>query len=257
MIDNFIQDTAKQAGKITLEFFKKAKVQYTKSHLLDVVTQADIASNTFIVDSIKSKFPTDGIISEETGEFNIDAESVWIIDPLDGTLNFSKGIPLYCVLIAHSKNGVIDCGVIYDPVHDDLLFASKGKGAYLNGEKILCSETESLELSVGCANSSGTKRNIDLLGKLSASTEKQKIYFTSLFSIGICAAQVASGKRDWFISLGASVWDYAAGSIILEESGCIVTNIHGEIWKTSDKSMIAANPVLHGKILDVIKDIII
>lgn len=254
MIDKFIQDTARQAGKITLKYLKSAKVQYTKSHKLDVVTQADLASNNFILDSIKTKFPTDGIISEETGKHNPSASSAWIIDPLDGTLNFSKGIPIYCVLIAHSYKGSIDAGVIYDPVHDDLYFASEGKGAYLNGKKIKCSEPDSLSETVGCVNSTGTEKSINILSQIRKRSEKELIHFSSLLSIGIHAAHVASGERDWFLSPGnASVWDYAACSIILSESGCTLTNIKGEPWKLSDDNMLAANPVLHRKLLTAIK----
>ena len=154
--EKFIQDVARQAGGITLTFFKKAEIQYTKKDALDVVTQADLASNNFIIESIKRDFPNDGIISEETGESNIEAEHVWIIDPLDGTLNFSKSIPAYTVLIARARKGVVELAVIYDPIHDELCFAERGEGAYLNGVRIECSQMKNLNETVGC--SSGNMR---------------------------------------------------------------------------------------------------
>lgn len=255
MLDTFIQKTAREAGKITLKYFKKAKVEYTKRHALDVVTKADLESNKYIVDAIKAKFPNDGFISEEMGEDNPNAESIWIIDPLDGTLNFSKGIPIYCILIAHANKGVVDCGVICDPVHDEMYFASKGKGAFLNGVKILCSEADSIEESVGCIGGTINNVNLDILNKFRKSTENSLIRLTSLYSIGICTAQVSSGKKDWYLSASGSgsVWDYAAGTVILAESGCRVTNIRGEQWKLFDKGLLAANPKLHKKLLDAIK----
>lgn len=256
MIAKFIRDTARQAGKITLKYFKNAKVQYTKTHKLDIVTQADLASNKYIIESIKAKFPNDGIISEETGGHKSDAQSLWIIDPLDGTLNFSKGIPLYCVLIAHTENGVVDYGVIYDPVHDELLFAQHGKGAFLNGVKIICSTTDSLENSIGCVSNTGSEKCLKLLAKIRSNVGNKILYISSLLSIGINSAQAAAGRKDWFMSPGdGSVWDYAAGSVILSEAGCTVTDIKGKPWKIGDDSLslLAANPVLHEKLLDVIR----
>lgn len=253
MTDQFIQDLARQAGKITLDFFRKSEVQYTKAHAQDVVTQADLASNKFIVDEIKKNFPNDGIISEEQGEYNSSAENVWIADPLDGTLNFSKGIPIYCILIARASAGKVNLAVIYDPIHDEMLFSKKGEGAYANGKKISCSMADSVENTAGCANSGFDEKRVDILSKLVNSTPKKKIYVMSLFCQGMSALQVATGRRDWHITTAGSLWDHAAPSLILEESGCKVTNIKGEPWSFSDSTMLAANPVLHEKILAVIK----
>ncbi len=250
MPEKFIQDIAKEAGKITLGFFKKAEVQYTKSHALDVVTQADLASNKFITEAIVKAFPNDGIISEETGESNTSAEYIWIIDPLDGTLNFSKGIPAYTVLIARARAGIIELAVIYDPIHDELCFAKKGEGTYLNGNKIICSQMKSLDDTVGC--SSGTLRLKDMsrLENMINATSTSKISSTSFYGIGTNALYVATGRRDWYLVTGGALWDHVAPSLILEESGCKISTTEGKPWTFADKTMLAANPTLHAFILN-------
>jgi len=250
--EKFIQDVARQAGKITLDFFKKAEVQYTKKDALDVVTQADLASNKFITESIKQEFPNDGIISEETGESKMEAEYIWTIDPLDGTLNFSKNIPMYTVLIARTRAGIVELAVIYDPVHDELCFAKRGEGAYLNGSRIKCSQMKSLDNTVGCINGNIRPDVIGRLEKMIAASSSGQVCATSFYGIGINALYVALGRRDWYMINGGSLWDHVAQSLVLEESGCTITTIEGKPWTFADKTMLAANPELHGFISGVI-----
>jgi myo-inositol-1(or 4)-monophosphatase len=249
MISEFIQELALGAGKITLDFFDKAEVQYTKAHALDVVTQADLRANAFIVDAIRSKFPHDGIISEETGESKTDAEFVWIIDPLDGTLNFSKGIPLYAVMIARTAKGVVEHAVIYDPVHDDMYFAEKGKGAFHNGKPMTCSQADSIEASVIFTTSSSNKSRA-LLAKIVPNDGKGKLYLTAYMCMGLGLAHVACGKRDAAVIQGSGqMWDYAPGALLMEEAGCKVTTVDGKPRGLMDLEIVAANPALHEKIM--------
>ena len=250
--EKFIQDTAKQAGKITLDFFKKAEIQYTKAHALDVVTQADLASNAFITESIKREFPNDGIISEETGESKTEAEYIWIIDPLDGTLNFAKSIPAYTVLIARAKAGVVELAVIYDPIHDELCFAKKGEGAYLNGNSIKCSQMKSLDDTVGCSSGNLRLADIGRLEKMINASSTGKVSSTSFYGIGTNALYVATGRRDWYMVTGGALWDHAAPSLILEECGCKTSTIEGKPWTFGDKTMLAANAELHRFISGII-----
>ncbi len=250
--EKFIQNIAKQAGKITLDFFKKAEVQYTKSNALDVVTQADLASNKFIIESIKNEFPNDGIISEETGESGTDSEYVWIVDPLDGTLNFSKGIPAYTVLIARAKGNTIELAVIYDPIHDELCFAKKGEGAYLNGIKVNCSQVKTIDDTVGCSSGNIRIKDISRLEKMINASSTGKISSTSFYGIGSNALYVATGRRDWYLVTGGAIWDHAAPRLILEESGCTISTVDGKPWTFQDKTMLAANPELHKFISNII-----
>ncbi len=188
------------------------------------------------------------------GEENAGAENIWIIDPLDGTLNFSKGIPLYCILIAHVNKGVVDRGVIYDPVHGDMLSAKKGMGAFLNGKRIYCSEPQLISSSVGVVNAESDKEHLSVYELLRRSSENNKCWLTNYLSLGISESFVASGKKDWIMSFRVGkVWDYAAGTIVMAEAGCKVTNLKGEPWSLQDDSLVAANPVLHKKLLNAIK----
>lgn len=252
-MEDFIQDIARRAGELTLQYFNKAEVQYTKSHALDVVTQADLASNKLIVGAIAEKFPNDGIISEESGESNTAADSIWIIDPLDGTLNFSKGIPMYMVMIAHATKGQVDLGAMYDPVHKELYYAKKGEGAFMNGKKVSCSTAPSVEEAVVVINSGMKQEHVDTLSKLLTTVGKSKMHVAAYYGIAVSAAHVSSGKRDVFMGKGAQIWDYAAPSVILSEAGCRVTNIQGGPWTLKDNNMLAANPALHEQILAAIK----
>jgi myo-inositol-1(or 4)-monophosphatase len=249
--EKFIQDIARQAGRITLEFFNRAEVQYIKKHALDVVTQADLASNKFITESIKKEFPNDGIISEETGESNIEAEYIWIIDPLDGTLNFSKSIPMYTVLIARAKAGIVELAVIYDPIHDELCYAKRGEGAYLNGEGVKCTQMKSLDDTVGCYGGNLRSGDIVTLQRMLNASSTGKVSTTSFYGMGINTLYVATGRRDWFVTNGGELWDHAAPSLIFEESGCKMTAMTGKPWTFKDKTMLAANPELHNFISKV------
>jgi len=209
-MDKFIQNIAKQAGQIILEKFGQVKIQSTKSHALDIVTEADLASNKFLCDAIKNKFPKHGIISEETGEYQRNSEYIWIIDPLDGTINFSKKIPLFAVLIALAKNNILQLAVIYDPVHNEMFFAKKSKGAYLNGKKIQCSEQNNFLESLGCFTDRLKTERLKVLNNISQFVKGESFSVSSLSSIGLSSAYVASSRRDWFISDGGKIWDYAS-----------------------------------------------
>lgn len=255
MIDKFIQDIAVQAGKITLKYFKNTEIAYTKRNPLDIVTHADLAVNKYLITEITKKFPNDKIVSEESDTKNPDALSSWIIDPIDGTLNFSRGIPVYCILIAHATKKVIDYGVIYDPIHKDLYFGQKGKGAYLNNKKIKNSSKPEIDDTVGLTNSRIDKTYLKIIKQLNTKPLANKITLMSINCLGLSAAQVAAGKRDWLISTGAGGdWDYAAGIVILEESGCKVTDIEGEPWESGCKTIVSANPLLHKKLIKAINN---
>jgi myo-inositol-1(or 4)-monophosphatase len=204
-----------------------------------------LASNQYITECIKKEFPNDGIISEETGESQVDAEYVWIIDPLDGTLNFSKGIPAYTVLITRAKAEIIELAVIYDPIHDELCFAKRGEGAYLNGDKINCSQMKSLDDTVGCSSGGLRLKDLDRLEKMITASSTGKVSSTSFYGIGTNALYVATGRRDWYLVTGGALWDHAAPSLILEECGCKTSTIEGKPWTFADKTMLAANPELH------------
>ncbi|MFH2105511.1 MAG: inositol monophosphatase [Parcubacteria group bacterium] len=251
-MQKFIKQITHQAGQIILEKFGKVGVKYTKLDAADVVTEADLAANDYLVEQIISKYPDHGIISEERGESKTDAEYVWIIDPLDGTRNYSIGTPLFGVMVGLVWKGEMVMGAICDPTHNQLVFAEIGQGAYLNDKKIKCSETKEWEHSYGLGFTTINEKTASIYSKLINSVFQEPFWMNSFGCAAFAGIQVASGKRDWLLSLHDSVWDDAARVVVLKEAGCQVTDLAGQPWTLKSRGMIAANPHLHKKLLEVI-----
>ena len=257
-MDTFIQKLAVEAGSAVLKRFGKDGAHYTKSERIwDVVTKADLLSERIIISRIKKKLPEHGIISEESGEFNKDAEYVWIIDPIDGTLNFSNSIPMFGVMICLTRKGNVILSAVNLPATGELFFAKAGKGAYVNGKRIRCSQLKSLHNSSGCStvatgkNGKREERFVKNILKLGA---RQEIH---LGSFGSCANEcyVAAGRKDWTVSLAGKIWDFAPTYLILKEAGCKVTDTRGRPWKLGINEMVAANPTLHKEVLKLTRNI--
>lgn len=244
-----------RAGKEVLKIYGHAKIQYTKESKTSIVTQADLISHKILTETIKKKYPTHGIISEEDKNYKRNAEYVWILDPVDGTRNFASRTPWFSVIVALMKNNKIVMGAIYHPFFEELYFAEKGKGAYLNGKKITCSKKTDLGNTQGIMSIYLEKPNANFVKKLVAAQEKEKFWSISLSCIAMETTHVADGRRDWvFVPIAGGVWDYAAAYIILKESGCVVTNLRGKEWSLKDNEILAANPKLHSKLLKIINN---
>ena len=250
-METFIKQITKESGIAILKKFGKIGVKYTKEDASDVVTEADLIANKIITSAIKKKYPTHSIISEETGEHQNGAQYCWIIDPLDGTRNFSTRTPLFAVMIALAHNGKIELATVYNPCTDELLFAKKGKGAFLNGKKIHCSEHKTWANSWGLGNANLSGHVVDMQ-KLLNYSKKEKFWVSAFGSAGISAIYQADGRRDWGVSKGGGLWDYASPSLILTEAGCKVTNSKGEAWSIKDRELLSANKYLHPKLLEII-----
>ncbi len=251
-METFIKQITQKAGDAILKKFGKIGVKYTKENATDVVTEADLISNKIIIDAIKKKYPTHGIISEETGEYQRDAEYCWIIDPLDGTRNFSTKTPMFGVMIGLARNGEMELATIYNPCTNELLFAKKGKGAFLSGKKIHCSEHKTWKDSWGLATVSISEKNLPHMQKLLNYSKKEKFWMNALGSSAISTIYQADGRRDWRISADGGVWDYASPALILKEAGCVVTNLKGEPWTIQDQGFLVANKYLHPTLLKII-----
>ncbi len=250
-MENFIKQIIKKAGDKTLKLFGKVGVKYTKSHASDVVTEADLLSHRFIVAAIQKKYPRHGIISEEDPNLNNKGEYLWIVDPLDGTLNFSRNTPLYGVMIALVHNDKVEMSAIYLPYFKELFFAKRNKGAFLNGRRIHCSKFKEWAYSFGTGPTSIHSKSF-LLKNFLKSVPKERIHFHGFGSVAVDTSYVITGRRDWIASTAGGVWDLAAPSLLLQESGCRITNFNGKSWKLSDMNLAAANPTLHKKLLKVI-----
>ncbi|MEJ2629607.1 MAG: inositol monophosphatase family protein [bacterium] len=234
--------TAQKAAKIGGEILKK-EFRKLKDNQIDVkgkgdyVTDLDYKSEREIISYIKKKYPDHTIMAEETANKKIKAEYKWIIDPLDGTTNYIQGIPVYAVSIGMAVKGKITVGVVYSPETDEMFWAEKGKGAYLNNHPIQVSKKENLDLYLNqfkklFLQSSGIRR---------------------MGSAAVDLAYTACGIIDGFWEMKLNPWDVAAGSLLIQEAGGKVTDFEGEETYLESGNIAAGNPFVHGKILEVTK----
>ena len=255
-MDRFIKTIVKEAGDAVFKRLGKDGAHYMKSdNIWDVVTKADLLAEKIMLSEIKKKFPHHGYISEEAGTKNEDAEYVWVMDPIDGTLNFSKGLGLFGVMVCLVHRREVILTAIYLPAMGELFFAKKGKGAYLNGKKIHCSTREGLDKSFGMASSSLHGRNGKFLKALIAEAEHKSIQLGHFGSIAVNACYAACGRRDFLVALVGHIWDFAPITLLLSEAGCTVTDLKGNPWKFGQLELVAANPLLHKELLAFTRDL--
>lgn len=255
-MERFIQHITKRAGLAVLKRFGKDGVHYTKSeHRGDAVTKADLLSDKIITSAIKKHYPKHGIISEESGTLRADAEYIWIIDPIDGTFNFATGVPLFGVMVALAQKGRIILSAIHLPTAGELYFAKRGKGAFLNGKRIRCSQIRDWSSTAGIGPTWLRPRATKFMQRLLKEAAGKRMLFSGLGSIAIDGAYIAAGKRDWFAGMNGQLHDFAAPSLLMKEAGCKVTNTRGEAWTIEDREIVAANPALHKQLLKLTKGV--
>lgn len=252
----FIKDLAKKAGKILEDYTTKELGVKHKSRT-DLVTNADHASEEFIIEKIKNEFPDHAINAEESGVWEGTTTDQWFIDPLDGTLNYAHGVPIYSVSIGYAYKGDMTLGVIYDPTRDEMFCAERGKGATLNDVPIQVSRHSALidcMLVTGFPSDMGLARDDNMANFFRFSQLTQSV--RRLGSAALDIAYVAAGRMDGFWRNEVHPWDIAAGSLMVEEAGGVVTNIFGEAdFMKKPLSIVAANPIIHTKMLDVFASI--
>lgn len=254
MLDTFLLDAvswARQAGAIQLKYFRnRALVIDTKYNDYDVVTVADKESDAFISESIKAKYPEHDIITEESGEIHhTKAEFQWVIDPLDGTANFSAGLPIFAVSIALQKNGETVLGVVFLPYLNELFYSIKGQGAYLNGEKITVKSNDKIELaSVSTGFPVDRKENPDNNISSAVNVIPQVRAFRRMGAAAVDICYVAAGILDAYWELILHVWDIAAATLIATEAGAIVTPIR----ENRNYSILVSSPKLYNTIKKLI-----
>lgn len=236
------REMAREAGKIQLRYFRSAHLEMqTKLNVKDVVTAADKACETHLKSMIHSRFPTHGIIAEESGEENADNEWRWVIDPLDGTTNFSQGYPMFCCSIALEHNGEPVVGVVYAPYLDELFEAVKGKGAKLNGKPIHCSTKGDLATAV-LATDMPYDRNDNPDNNLTETARMiplaRAVRLDGSAAMDLC--YMAAGFYDAYWELNLKHWDVAAGRLIACEAGAVVKDIR----HNRNYSVLASGPRL-------------
>jgi myo-inositol-1(or 4)-monophosphatase len=243
---------AAEAGGIVLQhYFNNKNLQIShKEGLNNLVTEADHASETAIIETIRQSFPNHFILSEEVGELSSASEFKWIIDPIDGTINFAHGIPLCCVSIGVELNGVIIMGAVYNPFMKEFFFAEKGKGAFLNEEPLRVS----LESSVlkSCLVTGFPYTYLDSPnGPLQCFDRfiRKGIPVRRLGSAALDLCWVAAGRFDGFYEHKLNAWDSAAGFLMVEEAGGKVTDFTGSPYSPYQPHILATNNLIHDEMI--------
>jgi myo-inositol-1(or 4)-monophosphatase len=243
------------AGRVHEKYFEKALEIGEKSGSNDLVTNADLESEAKIVSVIRDVFPGHNILGEEENYEKTDSEYTWIVDPLDGTNNFASGIPIFCSSVAVALHGDVVAGAIYDVTRDELFYAGKGQGAFLNGNEINVGTAESLTKSI-IATGFFYDRGSDMRDTL---RNIEKFFMANVRGVrrlgaaAIDLAYVASGRFSGFWEFSLQPWDFAAGKLIVEEAGGRVTGAHGEVLPLEKHFVVASNKQIHKDMLNILK----
>jgi myo-inositol-1(or 4)-monophosphatase len=252
---NFAIQTARDAGQLLAERFGRA-LQISNKSELDLVTEADLASERLIIERIKAFYPRHAILAEESGASAAGdretSEWRWIIDPLDGTTNYAHGYPCFCVSVGLEHRGRLELGVIYDPVRDELFTAERGQGAALNGRRIQVSQTNSLNSALLCTGFPYDVRERSEFAR----------HFTNFImnaqavrrdgSAALDLAYVACGRFDGFWEEGLHPWDVAGAVLMIEEAGGRVSHYDGAAFDIYRAPILASNGLVHEQMMRVL-----
>ncbi len=245
-------DTARQAGALLRMYWERGVVADHKGEI-DLVTEADLASEALILQSLTKRFPGHAFLAEEGGASGASSH-VWLIDPLDGTTNFAHGYPQFSVSIALQIDRCTELGVVYDPLRDELFVARRGYGAFLNGRPVRVSQTPDLEHSLlvtGFPYDRKTSEHNNIRQHTAFLMRSQGVLRAGSAALDLAA--VASGRLDGYWEFKLSPWDWAAGILLVEEAGGRVTDAQGAAAGLRPVGIVASNGRIHEEMLDVLR----
>lgn len=253
MIKTILLNAIEAGGKELQRFFNGEFKITNKEGINNPVTEADHASEKAIIDIIQKTYPDHFILSEETGEIITDSEYKWIIDPIDGTINFANGIPICCVSIGVEKNGEMIMGAVYAPMLNELYFAEKGQGATLNGKKISVGNKATVISSCLVTGFPYTYLDepngpLQIFEKLI----RKGVPVRRLGSAAIDLCWVAAGRFDGFYEHKLAAWDSAAGFLMVQEAGGKVTDFKGNPYSPYQPHILATNGLIHDEMVEVV-----
>ena len=237
---NIMIKASEKASKILIKDFGEIeKLQVSKKGPSDFVTNSDIKTEKIIIDELKKAKPNYSILSEEKGiENNKDKNNTWIIDPIDGTINYLHGIPHFAISIALKSYDQIIAGLIYDPIKDEMFYAEKNNGAYFNNQRIKVSKKNKIE---DCLFVAGGKIDYD-----------DELLVRNSGCAALDMAYVASGRYDGYFQKNLNLWDIAAGIIIVEEAGGILNEI--DLSSINNVKIIASNNSINNRLIQKLKN---
>jgi myo-inositol-1(or 4)-monophosphatase len=252
MLQDLIYISKETGDYIRSKFLREFQLEF-KSNESDLVTEVDMTSEKMISDFLRKKYPTHGIIAEEGGTTKNSSDYNWVIDPLDGTVNFAHGLPIFAISIGIQKNGETIAGVIYDVMQNVLYTAELGNGAYENDNKIKVNDNSNLRRSLLVT---GFPYNVaenpeNALEKFVALTKASR-GIRRLGSAAIDFCYVAKGVFDGFWEVHLKPWDMCAGKLIVEEAGGLVTDFKGNKIDIFSKKILASNGKVHNAMIEVL-----
>ena len=251
---NFAKQIAFDAGTLLVQ--RLGSAQISNKGDIDLVTESDIAAEQLIIDRIRSHYPRHGILAEESGEAVLIEGSggwKWIVDPLDGTTNYAHGYPCFCVSIGVEHLGMLELGVVYDPMRNEMFAAERGQGATLNDRRIRVSEVEQLNSAMLCTGFPyNVRERADFARDFTNFTMRSQAVRRD-GSAAIDLAYVACGRFDGFWEDGLNPWDIAAGVLLIQEAGGLVTNYEDQPLNIYTKKVVASNGLVHSAMLSVLR----
>ncbi len=253
---NFAIQTARDAGRVLADRMGRA-LQVSNKGDIDLVTEADLASEKLIIERIKSHYPRHAILAEESGatsgvEMGQGNDWKWIVDPLDGTTNYAHGYPCFCVSVALERAGSIEIGVVYDPMRDEVFAAERGQGATLNERPMRVSTVDDLNNSMLCTGFPYNVRERPNFARDFSNFTMEAQAVRRDGSAALDLAYIACGRFDGFWEDGLKAWDTAAGVLLIEEAGGLITNFGGVPLDIYTPKVLASNGFIHNAMMRVL-----
>jgi myo-inositol-1(or 4)-monophosphatase len=256
---NVAEEIAREAGALLKSFYQKGVTAEYKGDV-DIVTEADKASEKLIRERLHAAFPEHGVYGEEGTRDRLESEYRWYVDPLDGTTNFAHGFPAFCVLLglerrkpglAADEDGEMVAGVTYDPLRDEMFVAEKGKGAWLNGRQIHASKVKTLQESLTATGFPSQKRhgspNIHFYQQITLRSHGVR----RAGSAGLDLAYVACGRLEGFWEFNLNPWDTSAGVLLVKEAGGTVSHFDGGKFTLDSREVLATNGLIQDEIVHI------
>jgi myo-inositol-1(or 4)-monophosphatase len=247
-----IELVTRAGNELVSHFREDRELRALRRTVKGITTKYDKEMDEVFVKAISEKYPAFNIWTEESGDIDRGSEYTWIADPLDGTVNFALGNPLFCVTLALLRKEEPILGVTYAPAIDELFVAEKGKGAFLNLERISVSTSERLEDCYVYFCEGGDEDRLRT-GKINALVYPRVRDLRKLGSASLEAAWIACGRGDAYITTKIEPWDIAAGVLLVREAGGKVTDFRGEAWRAQRSDLVFSNGRVHERILELVR----
>ena len=253
---NVMVKACRKSAKILIrDFGEIEKLQVSVKGPGDFVTTSDKKVEKILIEELQKARPKYSILSEEIGQIKNDKEFRWIIDPIDGTANFLHGVPHFAISIGLEKNEEIICGIVFDPIKDEMFVAEKGNGSFLNNQRMRVSSRSKLKDCIVFTggprqNAKGKELSIEEYKNFSSIVQ---IPIRKMGSAALDMAYVAAGRCDGFWQRNLNYWDYAAGIILVREAGGFVTDFQGNNRYIENETILAANSKINGEMIKVLK----